>query len=257
VSKIDEALARIEATEDTSERAFQLAGLVSTLLKIKGIVPVVIGQTALDCYTNGQNGGRVLNLSVFSGTLNPRIMQEVFGEQLHGKGLLTEWEVAGITIRLEEEFISEHRDLCRDFKSDFGIVKLMPAEDLTAAKLWQATRPEVGEAALLQAKALLINALAETFIMDWDILERVCASPPFQVESLLVQMKLEAEEDLAAIRAESPPPAPEVAAPATPPVPTPVATVPRPVSVTPVPTRVTSANVETDNIPVEPGAPAA
>jgi hypothetical protein len=196
VSKIDEALAKIQLVEDTSERALQLAGLISTLLKLKGVVPVVIGQTALDCYTNGQGGPAELNLSVHSGKVSPRIMQEVFGEQLLAKGLLMEWQVAQINVKMEEEFISEHKEMCRDFKTDFGTVKLIPAEDLTAAKLWQATRPEVGEAALLQAKKLLVNALAETFVMDWDVLEQICASPAFQVELLLEEYRAEAQQEL-------------------------------------------------------------
>lgn len=200
MGKVDEALEKIQSIEDNTERALQLAGLISTLLKIKGVLPVIIGQTALDCYLNVANGTDQLQLGIHTGKINPRLMQEVFQDQLKGKGMLSEWRICNIDIKVEEEFSSQNRELCRDFTTEYGIVKLVPAEDLTAARIWAAFYPHPNPETMEEAKVLLMYALAGHFVMDWAALENVCVA--FKVGEKLERLRNEAQEELTTMQGQ-------------------------------------------------------
>lgn len=50
------ALADIEATDDLLERALKLAGLVTTLFAERGFPLVVVGESAVEFYTEVSNG---------------------------------------------------------------------------------------------------------------------------------------------------------------------------------------------------------
>jgi hypothetical protein len=203
VTKVEESLAQIQAIPDLSERALMLGGLISTLMKVKGVQPVIVGQTAFECYTNAENGQGILHLSIFAGKATPRINQEIFGDTLKGKGVLSEWKIADITVKIEEEFTCENRDLCRDFNTDYGIAKLAPAEDITAARLWAASSPRRDAKSREEAKLLIYCALAEAFAMDWEALQTLAGSPAIQADLMLATLRSEAQEELnAAILAE-------------------------------------------------------
>ena len=52
MGRIDDAIRTLESVPDETERALQLAGLISTLFKIKGVILVVTNQLAFDGYVN-------------------------------------------------------------------------------------------------------------------------------------------------------------------------------------------------------------
>jgi len=177
----------------------QLAGLISTLFKIKGVVLIVTGQLAFDSYANASSAKPELELAALSGKLAPRTVLEVMRGQLRAKGLLHTWTVAGIPIRFQDDTVIAYRDLCRDFMTDHGVVKLLPAEEITAECILTAVYPEPNAEAQTRARLLLINGLTDAFHMNWTVLHALCHRPEFRVGEELAQMRLSAKKDVDAI----------------------------------------------------------
>ena len=228
MSKVDEALDKIKAVEDATERALFVGALITTLLKLKGVMPIIVGQTALDCYSNVSHGRDELLLAFFSGKPTPRMLQEVLGEQLKGEGGVWRWRIANINVRFSGDVYTEQRELCRDFQTDYGIAKLVPAEELIAERVLAAVYPRENIEARQEAKQLMVGALMETFLIEWPVLQKICDSPGYRVgealaviraetkkeidEQLALQTALETAEDQAVAEdAATPPPVPAVA----------------------------------------------
>lgn len=204
MGKIDEALQQIESIKDWTERATTLGGLVSTLLKLKGVTPVIVGRLAYDTYLGNSNEQEELVLASVSGRFTPRIMQEVFGEQLHGTGMIWKWKVANTTVKLTGEAIISRKDLCRDFQSDYGVVKLVPAEELAAERVLASIYPKPNEQARYEAKRILILGLAETLVIDWQALQELCNSELYRVGEQLAALRTEAKQEVdSALAAEA------------------------------------------------------
>ena len=201
MGRIDDALLTLAGIDDTTERAMQLAGLISTLFKLKGVVLIVTGQLAFDSYANASSDKPELELATFSGQLAPRIVLEIMRGQVHAKGSLHHWVVAGIPVRFLGEVTIVYRELCRDFVTDLGVVKLMPAEEITAERIVAAVHPEPNTESQTQARLLLINALSEAFQMDWAALQTLCHRAEYRVGEELAQMRLAAKKDVDAIGA--------------------------------------------------------
>jgi hypothetical protein len=213
MSKIDESLVSIQTLQDSTERALALAGLISTLMKIRDVELVMVGEIAYDCYANKTGTQENLELSVMSGKLTARILQDVMGG-LGGDGMLTRWHVVGSPVHFNGTMIAEYPGLCRDFQTDFGVIKLIPAEELTAERILASFFPIPNQRAREEAKQLLAMALAEAFIMDWEILEALCLSKSYQVGDQLALLRQEARREAerflaaeeAAAQAEAEPP---------------------------------------------------
>jgi len=201
MGRIDEAIAHIEQIADGTERAFQMAGLISTLFKIKGVVLIVTGHPAFEIYANAASDHPAVELALFSGKPTPRIVLEVMRGQLHAKGGQGRWKIAGITVRLLGQAAIMYPDLCRDFNTDHGVVKLVPAEELTAECILAAGHPEPDTEAQTRARLLLINGLSEAFQMDWATLQTICTHPDFRVGEELAQMRAAAKKDVDAMGA--------------------------------------------------------
>jgi len=199
MGRIDDSIQMLESIEDGTERAMQLAGLISTLFKIKGVVLIVTGQLAFDSYANASSHKPELELAALAGKLAPRTVLEVMRGQLHAKGLLHRWTVAGVPVRFEEDTVIVYRDLCRDFNTDHGVVKLLPAEEITAECILAAVYPEPNPEAQTRARLLLINGLTDAFHMNWTVLHTLCHRPEFRVGEELAQMRLAAKKDVDAI----------------------------------------------------------
>jgi hypothetical protein len=199
MGRIDDALQHIEQIEDGTERAFQMAGLISTLFKIKGVVLVVTGQPAFDIYANAAANDPVVELAYFSGHPAPRIVLEVMRGQLRGKGAHGQWNVAGIPIRLLGPPALARPDLCRDFSTDHGVVKLIPAEELAVECILAAVHPEPDTEAQTRARLLLINALSEAFQMDWATLQTLCDHPDHRLGEELARLRAAAKKDVDAM----------------------------------------------------------
>ena len=182
-----------------SERALQLAGLISTLFKIKGVILVVTNQLAFDAYANAESEKPEVELAAFAGKLAPRAILETMRGQLYAKGSLYHWTVAGIPVRLHDDTIIVHRKLCRDFMTDHGVVKLLAVEDITADCILAAVYPVPDPEAHARAHRLLVNGLAEAFSMDWTLLQSLCDRPEYRVGEELARMRLAAKKDVDAM----------------------------------------------------------
>ena len=182
--------------EDGTERALQLAGLISTLFKLKGVILVVTHQLAFDSYANTVSEKPEVELATFAGEPAPRTILEIMRGQLYGKGRLYHWTVAGMPVRFQNDAVIAHRELCRDFATDYGVVKLLPVEEITADCILAAVYPEPNPEARAQAHQLLVNGLAEAFHMDWAVLHSLCHRPDYRVGEELAQMRLAAKKDI-------------------------------------------------------------
>jgi hypothetical protein len=201
MGRIDDAIGTLEGMDDRAERALQLAGLVSTLFKIKGVVLVATHQLAFDSYANTESENPEVTLAAFAGDLAPRAILEIMRGQLHAGGSIYHWTAAGIPVRFQNDTVIVHRDLCRDFTTDHGVLKLLPVEEITADYILAAVHPEPDAEAQARARQLLINGLAEVFHMDWAVLHALCHRPGYRVGEELAQMRLAAKKEVDAMGA--------------------------------------------------------
>jgi hypothetical protein len=206
MGRIDDAILNLNTIEDKSERALQLAGLISTLFKIKGVILTVAGQLAFDIYANAASDKPCVELATFSGKLTSRLLLEIMRGQIHAKGSsIHHWKVAGIPVHFQGEALITYRELCRDFNTDLGVVKLLPAEEITADRILASVYPDVDTEAQTQARLLLINGLSEAFQMDWTTLQSLCDQQDYRVGEELARMRQSAKKDLDALGATQDP----------------------------------------------------
>jgi hypothetical protein len=194
MSKIDQAMAALGQIEDQTERALELAGLISTLFKLRGVVLVVTGELAYASYADAPLPHPEVELAPLTGKLAPRLAQEIMSGQLGGEGAIGRWVVADIPVRLFNELDLSMRELCRDFNTDHGVVKLIPAEEITAERILASVFPVANPVAHREAIRLLINGLTDAFRMDWIALRKICYQPDYRVGEELAQLRTEAKQ---------------------------------------------------------------
>jgi hypothetical protein len=199
MGRIDDAIRTLETMDNGMERALQLAGLISTLFKIKGVMLVVTDQLAFDGYAGTESENTEVDLAVFAGKLTPRTILDVMRGQLYAKGSLYHWNVAGTPVRLHADALIVHRELCRDFTTDHGVIKLLPVEEITADCILAAVYPVRDPEAHTRAHRLLVNGLAEVFQMDWAALQSLCDRFEYRVGEELAQMRLAAKKEVDAM----------------------------------------------------------
>ncbi len=199
MGRIDDAIQTLERIEDGTERALQLAGLISTLFKIKGVILVVTNQLAYNSYANTESENPEVELAAFAGDLTPRTILEIMRGQLYATGSIYHWTVAGIPVRFQNDAVIAYRELCRDFTTDHGVVKLVPVEEIAADCLLAAVYPEPDPEAQARAHRLLVGGLTEAFDMNWTVLHALCHRPEYRVGEELAQMRLAAKKDADAI----------------------------------------------------------
>ena len=196
MGRIDDAIQRLEGMDDQTERALQLAGLISTLFKIKGVILVATHQLAFDSYAETASEYPEVELAVFAGSLAPRTILEIMRGQLYAQGSLYHWTVAGIPIRFHDDAVILYRDLCRDFTTGHGVVKLIPVEEIAANWILASVHPEPDPDAQARAHRLLVNGLTETFDMNWTVLHSLCHRPEYRVGEELATMRLAAKREV-------------------------------------------------------------
>ena len=187
--------------QNGTDRALQLAGIVSTLFKLKGVILIAIGQLAYNSYSQTESESPQVELAAFAGKLAPRTIMEIMRGQLYAKGSLYHWTVAGISVRLHDAAVIVHRRLCPDYLTDHGVVKLLPVEEITADCILAAVYPVHDPEAHMRASRLLVSALAESFPMDWTVLQSLCDRPEYRIGEELAQMRVAAKKDLDAMGA--------------------------------------------------------
>jgi hypothetical protein len=195
MGRIDDALKTLEGISNGTERALQLAALISTLFKINGVGLVVTRHLAFHSYADTQYDHPEVELAPFSGNLRPRTILEIMRNQLHAKGSTYYWSVGGIPVRFHDSVNIVNRDLCRDFTTRHGVVKLVPVEEITADYILAAVYPASDVGAHVRAHRLLFNGLSEVFEMNWPVLHTLCHRPDYRVGDDLAQMRMEAKQD--------------------------------------------------------------
>jgi hypothetical protein len=195
MGRIDDALKTLEGIPNGTERALQLAGLISTLFKINGVVLVATRHLAFHSYADTQYDNPEIELATFSGMLKPRTILEIMRNQLYAKGSTYHWSVGGIPVRFHDSANIVHRDLCRDFTTRHGVVKLVPVEEITADYILAAVYPASDVASHVRAHRLLFNGVTEVFEMNWPVLHTLCHRPDYRVGEELAQMRMEAKQD--------------------------------------------------------------
>jgi hypothetical protein len=193
MDKIEESLHALVRIDDPTERALELAGLIATLFKLRGLVLVVTGELAYASYADTPAKYPQLELAPLSGKLAPRVIQEIMSGQLHAQGFIGRWNVAGVPVRFYNEYSIVLRELCRDFNTEHGVVKLLPAEEITADRILASIYPESNTVAHREAITLLINGLTDAFHMDWIALRKICYHPDYRVGDELAQLRGEAK----------------------------------------------------------------
>lgn len=196
MGRIDDAIQKLEAMDHGTHRALQLAGLISTLFKIKGLILVVTHELASNSYANIDFQKAEIDLAAFTGELAPRTILEIMREQLRAKGSLYHWTVAEIPVRFQNDTILVHRELCRDFTTDYGLVKLVPVEEITADCILAAVHPQPDAEAEELAHHLLVNGLSDAFEMDWTVLHALCHRPDYRIGEELARMRLAAKREV-------------------------------------------------------------
>jgi hypothetical protein len=202
MGRIHDAILILERTEDGTDRALQLAGLISTLFKIKGVGLVVTGQLAYEVYANTSTDRPSLELAVIAGDLAPRTVMEIMRGQLYARGSIYQWTVAGIPVSFYPKAVLANIDMCRDFTTSNGVVLVLPVEEILADRILAAVYPEADSEMHEQAHSLLVSGLAEAFIIDWTVLHTLCHRPDYRIGEELAKMRLQAKRDIDAMGAE-------------------------------------------------------
>ena len=195
MSRLRDALETIAAIENLPARSVELAGLVSALFRVRGVELIVTGQLAFDSYAARTSPDAELELAAFAGKLTPRLLQEVMGGQLEAEGSLTRWTLLGVPVRFRFESSLALRNLCREMMTQHGVVKLWPAEEITAERVLAAVFPTANPAAERDALALLTNALIDAFDMDWIALRNLCHEPQYRVGEELTELRVMAKRN--------------------------------------------------------------
>jgi len=196
MGRVDDALLTLRGMPLGTERALQLAGLISTLFKINGVGLVTTGQLAFHGYADTRFDQPEIAFAPLTGSLPPRTVLEVMRGQIHAKGSIYEWHVGRIPVRFHDSANIAHRELCRDFTTHHGVVKLVPVEEITADYILASVYPSHDAGAYVRAHRLLFNGLSETFEMNWPVLSTLCHRPEYRVGEELAQMRLEAKKDV-------------------------------------------------------------
>ena len=189
MSIIRNALETLALIENPNRRAAELSGLLSTLFKVHGVALIVTGDLAYSSYADTTSEPTCLELAPYAGKLTPRLLQEVMVGELQAEGSVNHWLLLGIPIRFHFESSLALRDLCRDFTTEFGVVKLRPAEEITAERVLAAVFPSSNATARGEALTLMTQALVDAFEMDWIALRDLCSQPGYRVGEELAQLR--------------------------------------------------------------------
>lgn len=188
---IKDAVADIESTPDLLERAFKLAGVITTMFQQRGFPLVVVGGSAVEFYTEGNYMSGDIDFCRRSITaIPPRVMQEVIAE-LGGKGVARSWVVCGLCVDLLGFLECESVLPARELETPYGIVKIIPPELALVERVLIANYPPSEELGVT-ARKMMVAAINDADF-DWVEAERLAALPDFGVLKELRALRKEVE----------------------------------------------------------------
>jgi hypothetical protein len=187
--KISAALADIRREKDPTLKSQKLASLVSALFRKRGIELVVVGDSAIEFYTDGAYTSGDLDLCLLPPTrsLPVKLRQELMGE-LGGKGGPRSWEVAGMFVDILGQAEISGRTPLRELDAPYGKICLIDPEELLVERVLVSVSPKRNEEALNCAKQLAGVALSGGMKLDWDETRRLARSPEYGILPQLEQL---------------------------------------------------------------------
>ncbi len=192
VVNIRKALADITSTDDLLERALKLAGLVSTLFADVGFKLVVVGGSAVEFYTEG--GYMSGDIDFCRREIAPiplRLAQDVMAK-LGATGGPRSWQVCGLFVDMLGVLENESAAPMRMIETPYGSVTLVPRELALVERVLAAYYPQPSDETLKTAKQMMASSIEDPS-MDWVEVERLAASPDFNVLRELQRLKVEVE----------------------------------------------------------------
>ncbi|MBI2440094.1 MAG: hypothetical protein HYV35_01860 [Lentisphaerae bacterium] len=186
----------ILSTSDLLSRALKLAGLVTRVFREAGWDLVVVGGSAVEFYTEGAYMSGDIDLC--RRNLNPiplRTAQNLIG-RLGGTGGPRSWQVAGLYVDLLGLLENEARTPCRTMETPCGVISIVPAELILVERTLMAYYPRPDAQARNVAKKLLAVCLQQITPIDWKEVERLAASPSFDVLKQISQLRQEVADEI-------------------------------------------------------------
>lgn len=185
--KTDEALALIRLETDLNRKNLRVATLVSELFRAAGADPVIVGGSAVEVYTEGRYVSGDVDIC-FTGVRlpSPRSREDVMSAIGKSKGV-RQWSVDGVLV----DVLGAVETTARTPFQEIGSLKLIQIEDLIAERILVATQPHRSPERLAVAKTLLSAALSGLIAVDMEELNRVAASPDYEVSADLDRLSAE------------------------------------------------------------------
>jgi hypothetical protein len=100
-----------------------------------------------------------------------------------------------MAVRFHDTANIVNRNLCRDFTTPLGAVKLIPVEEIAADYILASAHPAADTGSYVRAHRLLFNGMTSHFEMNWAALHSLCHRPDYRVGEELAQMRAEAKRE--------------------------------------------------------------
>ena len=170
-----------------------MSGLITTLFQQYGFPLVVVGESAVEFYTeDGYMSGDIDFCRKSPAAIPPRLMQEIITE-LGGKGVTRSWEICVFYVDLpgflENESVLPNREL----ETPYGTVWSIPPELALVDRILVVYYPPSSEL-LPTARKMMVAAVGDPEF-NWGEAERLAALPDFGILEELRKLREEIENE--------------------------------------------------------------
>lgn len=181
-------------------KALLLAALVSEEFRAAGFEPVVVGESAIEFYTDGAYMSGDTE-TCWKGSRIPTPVEKaaIITKFPGAKGSVRSWQIGGLFIDLLGEVTTYAKNDYTSLKTPFGKVVLQPVEDLLVERVFSArcwTGFNASDEAC--ARKLIAACLRGEVSVDWAEVDRLALLPAYRCSDELEQMKKEVAATLAA-----------------------------------------------------------
>jgi hypothetical protein len=180
-AKIKSALEDITGEKDPTVKALKLASLCTTIFGEHGIRLVVVGGSAIELLTEGAYASGDIDLCVSEGRLPQLRQRQELMAQLGAQGGPRSWRVAGAFVDILGALESFARTPRRKLAAPYGVVELIPPEELFVERILISTYPGPYPPARDTARKLGALCLRGEIQVDWQEVKRLANLPGFRV----------------------------------------------------------------------------
>jgi hypothetical protein len=195
-ARIKVALVDITAERDPTLKALKLASLCSTLFRERGIELVVVGGSAIELLTEGAYTSGDIDLCIRNGVVLDMWQRQELMAPLKAEGGPRSWRVAGLFVDLLGALESSARTPRRKLAAPYGLVELLPPEELLVERVLVSVYPQPYPPARETARKLAAVGLQGRMEMDWQEVERLAGLPGFRTWPECKEMVNELCEEL-------------------------------------------------------------